>query len=93
MGAACRRKEKNMQKKIVSLGLSLALLLTGVTIVPAADAPTEDENVIIVDNQEAEKNGNWSSGSSRDGKYGSDYTVLKKDSTGDTWIKWTPDLP
>ena len=82
-----------MQKKIVSLGLSLALLLTGVTIVPAADAPTEDENVIIVDNQEAEKNGNWSSGSSRDGKYGSDYTVLKKDSTGDTWIKWTPDLP
>ena len=82
-----------MKKKIVSLGLSLALLLTGVTIVPAADVPAEDENVIIVDNQDAEKSGNWSSGSSRDGKYGSDYTVLKKDSTGDTWIKWTPDLP
>ena len=84
---------RSIKKRILSWILCMVLLLTGLNVAPVVKAAEEDENVIIMDDQDAERNGNWISGSSRGGKYGSSYTVLQKDSTGDTWIKWNPKLP
>ena len=82
-----------MKKRILSWILCMAVLLMGLDAAPVVKAAEEDENVIILDDQDAERHGNWLSGSSRGGKYGSSYTVLQKDSTGDTWIKWAAKLP
>lgn len=82
-----------MKKRTISFILSLALLAVGIPVTPSASVKAAETTEIIVDNQDAETNGSWSTGTSRSGKYGSDYSVGAKDSSGNTWMKWTPELP
>lgn len=82
-------------KRIVSLLLCFTLLITGITFVPSKSLAEESTETleIVMDDQDAERHGTWLEGSSREGAYGGDYLVGQRDGSGNTWIKWTPQLP
>ena len=84
-------------KKNNFLCLSIAIMLIfsmflGMFIVNAAPEISNGGKTIIIDNADAQTQGTWLVGSSRAGKYGSDYRVGQKDPTGNTYMIWRPEI-